>query len=59
MKIRNQPAAMEGKINGPVILNIVRVQLAPEIWLHSSSETWIWLMALTTVRMPIIRYLIR
>ena len=50
---------MEGKINGPVILNIVRVQEAPEIWLHSSRDTWIWLMADTTVRMPIIRYLIR
>ena len=33
------PAAMEGKIRGPVILSMVRVQLAPEIWLHSSSET--------------------
>ena len=45
--------------SGPVILNMVDSQLAPETWLHSSSEEWIWLMAETTVRMPIIRYLIR
>ena len=59
MKIRNQPAAIDGKMSGPVIRNIVRLQLAPETWLLSSRETWIWLMAETTVRMPIIRYLIR
>ena len=34
-------------------------QLAPEIWEDSSRETCIWLMAETTVRMPIIRYLIK
>ena len=46
-------------MSGPVILNIVRSQLAPETCEHSSSETWIWLIAETTVRMPIIRYLMR
>ena len=43
-------------MSGPVILNMVLAQLAPEICEHSSSDTWIWLMADTTVRMPIIRY---
>ena len=36
MKIRNQPAAIEGKISGPVMRLIVVSQLAPEIWLDSS-----------------------
>ena len=49
---------MEGKISGPVMRRMVRNHPAPAIWLHSSRETWIWLMAETTVRMPIIMYLI-
>ena len=59
MKIRNQPAAMEGKISGMVTLNIVRSHPAPDAWELSSRDTWIWLMADTTVRMPIMRYLMR
>ena len=50
---------MEGKISGTVMRRMVPSQLAPEIWEDSSRDTWIWLMADTTVRMPIIRYLIR
>ena len=39
MKIRNQPAAMLGKISGPVIFSMVFSQLAPDAWLLSSSTT--------------------
>ena len=49
---------MEGEISGPVIRSMVRTHPAPQLWLHSSRETWIWLMAETTVRMPIIMYLV-
>ena len=59
MKIRNQPAAMLGKISGPVIFSMVRSQPAPDAWLLSSRETWTWLMAEVTVRMPRTRCLIR
>ena len=36
--MRNQPAAMEGMIIGPVTRSMVRSQVAPEICEHSSSE---------------------
>ena len=57
--MRNQPAAIEGKMSRPVMRSIVLSQEAPEIWELSSSETCTCDMAETTVRMPIMRYLMR
>ena len=51
MKIKNQPAAIDGKINGPVIFVMVFSQLAPDMVELSSRDTWIWLIADTTVRL--------
>ena len=52
-------APVHTPVSGTVMRRMVPSQLAPEIWEDSSRDTWIWLMADTTVRMPIIRYLIR
>ena len=57
--MRNQPATTEGAISGMVTSLKLRTQLAPEIRDASSREGWIWLMAETTVRIPISRYLMR
>ena len=45
-------------ISGSVTSLKLRSQPAPEISDASSSDGWIWLMADTTVRIPISRYLI-
>ena len=59
MKMRNQPATTEGAMRGMVTSLKLCNQLAPEMREASSREGCIWLMADTTVRIPISRYLMR
>ena len=59
MKIRNQPATMDGAISGMMISLQQRSQLAPEFSAASSREMCTWLSEAAMVRTDIVMYFTR
>ena len=59
MKIRNQPATMDGATSGMMISLQVRIQLAPELNAASSRLMCTWLKDAAMVRTLMVMYLTR